>query len=113
MTRRDFLRLPIGKYEMSDGISNYTLEKCISSYDKCTMYVIKIGQSFERVTLFEDKENVYEDNSKYTYPVLVGISGVGGINVHGRVSYSNLKKLKITPKSTYKQWIEKMESIKP
>lgn len=109
MKSRDFLKLPNGKYNLSDGIYNYYLEKCERVGGGGKIYFIIEKQSGNILCMFEDNENVFEDYDRYKRTKLTILVTVGGIAVHCKSVYWCISDLKIIPKGSYKNFLQKTE----
>lgn len=110
MKTKDFIRLPLGKYELFDKFYNYSLEKGLTDDGKI-IYCIKDKSIWNRsFCLFENDEPVFDDRKTPTYKTLSFALSVAGIHFSGDVSYWSLRDLKIKPKSSYLEFIKKVES---
>jgi hypothetical protein len=103
MKPRDFLRLPFGRYNLTDGIYDYTLKKGKTESGE-PIYFIKeklFGNSF---CLHESLENVFDGSDKYKAVLITISTHVGSVFIHSNKVYYPLSKLKLVPKTNYKNW---------
>ena len=116
MKVKDLLRLPFGKHDFTDGIYNYKLEKCISDYNKSVFYRVTNGGIWgNSLVIHLCEDDIYEKGSyeagRYFRKVAAFHMSLGGINVHGEKEYDAMRKWKLLPKSSYKEWLKKVEDI--
>jgi len=95
---KTFLRLPLGNYELNDGIYTYSMTKGLNIDGSPYYRIIEKGGSFyNNVFILERDEDVYENDAyeagRYFRKGLKAISGVGGLNVHGAFDFHRLKSI--------------------
>lgn len=101
MRYRDFIRLPIGsKIDIADEFYNYAMVKALTESGR-PIYSIMEKQFGGHFCLFEKEENVFDDNDKYKYKILIGCTHVGAVSFHTEGMFNQLSKLRIVPKSSY------------
>lgn len=93
MKQKDFFELPIGSYNLTDNIYQYTLT-VDSNQNGDRYYKIKEkgSPSFDYIFMIEDYEE-YEDGEKRKF--LYAIAGVGGLTVHSSDVNLMIRKLKL------------------
>lgn len=104
MTQKDLIRLPLGKYNLTDGIWRYNLKKLITPDGK-VMYSIIEPISRQHFALFERNEDVFDDSDKYKQKRLSGCMSVGGLHIYSTDVYDTIRPLKIIKNSTYKKFM--------
>lgn len=110
MRERDFINLPLGDFELSDGIYNYTLKKTLTDDNKF-MYIIKnkmFNLSGESLCLFQREEYYYDDEEdryrygNFKYQKLSAMAGIGGLRIHSKDIYNTIYNLELKPRGLYK-----------
>lgn len=96
MKIRDFLRLPLGEYLLTDGIYKQHLYVCQADDGGVFYRIIEAGGAqWNSVALFPERVDVYEDDDwkggKHFYMTLRGLSSAAGLAVHGECSIYSLK----------------------
>ncbi len=104
MVTKDFMRLALGEYQLTDGIYTYNLKKMLTEDGGRTIYRIVEAQfGGTSLCLFEGFEG--DDSDKYKYPILTGVTSVGGIGIHSDSMTMALWNLKMVPKFSLKQYL--------
>lgn len=98
MKHRELINLPSGKYNLTDGIWDYTLTKQLTEQGK-SMYSIKELITGDTLTLFE----YLEKEEGIIYTKLSSCVNIGGIFIHSKDLSFALTRLKFKPRSSYKQ----------
>lgn len=114
MITRDLFRLPFGNHKLTDGIYTFLLQKENSDYLRKTTYSIRQYDSLSggSVTFYEDIDDVFDNTSRYKQKVLKYRVFITGMSFGGRDDLWNvLYNLKYVPKSSYKEWLKKVEGI--
>lgn len=105
MTERNLIALPLGDYELTDGIYYYEMNKSLTKGENpVPIYTIqRKGDTWNgaRVTLFEDRFDVYDHEDclyymrgKFFRKGLSSVSGVGGISIHSKDTYRAIRDLR-------------------
>lgn len=93
MNSKDLLKLKDGKYNLTDGIYDYTLIVGMNS-DKTKYYSIyEKGSSRYDANIFITHQ-IEKDEDGNKYNCLSAMAGVGGLKIHSEDIYSMLSKLK-------------------
>jgi hypothetical protein len=113
MRKRDLFILPLGNYILTDGIYKFMLQKKLKDWgDKSVYYSIReYGSLFGgSVNLYEKMDNVFEDSYLYKQKVLSFVVFITGMSFAGdNDCYMQLSRLRFVPKSSYKEWLNKVE----
>ncbi len=107
MTTRDFLRLPLGKYNLTDGVGNYALEKRFS--DIGTIYVITEPLSGESTILLECKNK--DKHNGFECTILSAMMTVGGLILRSTDIHGIIDCLNHVPSTSFKQFVQKLNNI--
>lgn len=93
MNSEELVNLKDGKYQLTDGIYDYTLTVG-RNQDKTKFYAIyeKGSRTFSANILITQRIEKDEDGKKYKY--LSAMAGVGGLYIHSDDIYLILSKLK-------------------
>lgn len=115
MRTKDFIMLPLGIYEATNGVWNYKLEKQI--IDDRPIYTITESEHsrFARgLSLFENEDYVFDDPTerrrygKHKKIYLSALAGVHGLNIYQeKISvWSIFNDFYIKPKGSFKKYVE-------
>lgn len=126
MRLKDFLRLPLGVYKITDGITEYELEKClVGEYSESLgEHVWWIRQKFMyhvmNMGIYLEYENVHDDIGSiqkrrttipnYRYPVLKAHVSFGLVGLSADFTYK-VKKYDLLPRGSFKQYAKKEKTL--
>lgn len=118
MKKRDLFRLPLGNYILTDGIYKFSLKKQLREYgDNLPYYSVREYGSLSggSVNFYEEIDNVFDNTSRYKQMVLTFMVFITGMSFCGDDCWNQIHKLKFVSKSSYKEWLKKVEclNIKP
>jgi hypothetical protein len=108
MKLRDILILPLGDYNLTDGICDYILIKSMSNYFKKPFCQIReYGKlTSGSISLYEEEVDIYEDSDLYKKQTYAISAHIAGLHVHGGNNINSLLRgLRFKPKTSYKEWI--------
>ena len=115
MNTREFMRLPLGKHKITDGIWNYDLIKSQHRDDAdnqlIPIYVITTENYSGRITLFEETEKMDEPDITAFRPILPALSSLGGLSVHQDDSFMMLMNLKLIPTGSFAEFIKRTKIL--
>lgn len=105
MVAKDLIILPLGKYELTDGIYDYNLRKDLNQ-DKSVIYRITEKLTGNSMALFEEEVNVFEDIDLYKRINITSLASVGGLSIHSDNNFTMLWGIKFIPRGSFKKFIE-------
>lgn len=115
MNKRDFFRLPVGTYDLTDSINNYqyTLRTKLTD-DGERMHIIRIKGSLSAsgVCLFEKYVNndggvtFYPNDIKYK--IISSLLSLGGITIHSDNNFMMLNELRFIPRGSFKEFVKRI-----
>lgn len=112
MKVKDLIRLPLGSYKVTDGYNTYSLEKKKRNQGSYGNYcsLRRIGSITEgSVNFYEYEEDVFDYTTKYKCTRLKFMAWVSGLSFSGEDCFDSISKLKFISKSTYREFITKIE----
>lgn len=112
MRVKHLIKLPLGNYYLTNGIYNYTFSKSINNYDGSVHSSIReMGMlTCGSIAFREREENYFDDSNRYKFKTYKFYAYISGLMVSGYDISFLFNDLRFIPRSSYKEWLKKMES---
>lgn len=106
MKAKELIKLPLGKYNLTDGIYNYSMHKTLTNNHE-PIYSIKERLSCDHICLFEFEEKVeFEHSLRYYKSTRLSASiAAGGISIHSDDTYFAIRHLRFKQRGSFRQFV--------